>query len=251
MKTSSHTTVRELQEYIKPYSSREIVPFTCSYCEKPVLNKTKHDIQLKILGMLNLNGRKKSQTGAVTCDRSCGRNYYSLVTNALPEIVKCANCGVEFKKSANQILKSKNHFCRKSCAATFNNTHKKTGIRRSKIEQWLEEELIKLYPNLEIHFNRKDAINSELDIYIPSLHLAFELNGIFHYEPIYGEEKLKSIQNNDNRKFQACLQSGIELCIIDVSSISYFKPKFGYRYLDIITGIVNEKFSHDFNKLLG
>ena len=79
------------------------------------------------------------------------------------------------------------------------------------------------YPNLEIHYNRKDAINSELDIYIPELELAFELNGIFHYEPIYGAEKLQQIQNNDDRKFQACLEKGISLCIIDTSSLKYFK----------------------------
>ena len=38
-----------------------------------------------------------------------------------------------------------------------------------------------------------EAINSELDVYVPSLNLAFELNGIFHYEPIYGEKKLNQI----------------------------------------------------------
>ena len=41
----------------------------------------------------------------------------------------------------------------------------KVPFDRSKLEKWLEEQLIKMYPNLEIHFNRKDAINSELDIY--------------------------------------------------------------------------------------
>lgn len=56
-----------------------------------------------------------------------------------------------------------------------------------------------------------------MDIYIPVLSLAFELNGIFHYEPIYGEGKLLSIQNNDDRKFQACLEHDIELCIINSS----------------------------------
>lgn len=111
------------------------------------------------------------------------------------------------------------------------------------MEIWLEGQLPKLYPKLEFHFNRKDTINSELDIYIPSLKLAFELNGIFHYEPIYGQKKLGQIQNNDNRKFQACLEKDIELCIIDVSGLKYFKPDKVQEYLDIITSVIFQKLS--------
>ena len=71
--------------------------------------------------------------------------------------------------------------------------------------------------------------------------MAFELNGIFHYEPIFGESKLEQIQNNDSRKFQACLENGIELCIIDASSLTYFKEKSAKKYLDIITNIIDNK----------
>ena len=152
--------------------------------------------------------------------------------------VSCANCQKIFNKRLSQ-CKSKNDFCSQSCAAIYNNAHKITGNRRSKLEKWLEEQLMKLYPNLEIHFNRKDTINSELDIYIPSLKLAFELNGIFHYEPIYGESKLSQIQNNDNRKFKLCLENNISLCIIDTSSQKYFKESSSYKYLDIICDIIN------------
>jgi hypothetical protein len=111
------------------------------------------------------------------------------------------------------------------------------------LERWLAEQLILLHPNLEFHFNRKDAINGELDIYIPALKLAFELNGIFHYEPIYGPEKLSSIQTNDNRKMQACYDFGISLCIIDVSTLSYFKPTKAQKFLYIITDIIHSKLS--------
>ena len=97
--------------------------------------------------------------------------------------------------------------------------------------------------DLEFHFNRKDAINGELDIYIPSLKLAFELNGIFHYEPIYGSEKLASIQSNDTRKAQACLEHGIELCLIDVSTFKKFKEKRAGKFLQIIQDIINLKLS--------
>lgn len=110
-----------------------------------------------------------------------------------------------------------------------------------KLEFWLEEQLTKNFPQLTILYNQKETINSELDIHIPSLNLAFELNGIFHYEPIHGQDKLSSIQNNDSRKFQACLEREIELVIIDASHLTYFKPKHGMKYYEIISNIISTK----------
>jgi len=127
------------------------------------------------------------------CSRSC-----VMLAKERSHIVPCINCGNEFRlRNSNAKSKSGNYFCSQSCAATYNNKHKTTGNRRSKLEKYLETELNKLYPDLEILFNNKSTINSELDIYIPILNLAFELNGIFHYEPIYGQDKLNQIQNND------------------------------------------------------
>lgn len=155
----------------------------------------------------------------------------------------CINCSKEIIVTSVSRKRSKNgnNFCSRSCAATYNNTHKTKGNRRSKLENWLESKLILLYPMLDIKFNDKKIINSELDIYIPSLNIAFELNGIFHYEPIYGSDKLSDIKNNDSRKFQACLEQGIELVIIDTSSQKYFKDTTSVKYLDIITNIINSK----------
>ena len=75
--------------------------------------------------------------------------------------VICKQCGISFFKTPPNIRKSPNHFCNKSCAITYNNTHKTHGYKISKLEIWLSKELPKLYPDLEFHFNRKDAINSE------------------------------------------------------------------------------------------
>lgn len=201
----------------------------CYHC-KNSFYITKHDIQRA--------KNPNNVTQAKYCSRKC--TYYSAITSP---IVKCANCSNEFRKAPNQIKKSKsgNHFCSRSCAVTHNNKNKTHGTRRSKLEAWLEGQLTTLYPDLEIHYNRKDAINSELDIYIPSFKLAVELNGIFHYEPIFGEDKLKQIQNNDQRKFQACLENKIELLLVDASQLRYFKPKNAQKYLDIITEVINSK----------
>ena len=172
------------------------------------------------------------------CSSECSYKY-----TEKSSIINCTQCNKELKKSRSQIKKSKsgNMFCNRSCSATYNNLHKKTGTRRSKLEKWIEEQLTILYPNLEIHFNQKDTINSELDIFIPSLKLAFELNGIYHYEPIHGQKKFNQIQNNDHRKFSACIERNIELCIIDTSNQNYFKIKSSQKFLDIITSILNDK----------
>ena len=135
----------------------------------------------------------------------------------------CDYCSSSFLKIPAEIQINKHNFCCQSCAAKWHNAHKTTGTRVSKLELWLQTQLPLLYPSIDFHFNKTDAINGELDIFIPSLKLAFELNGIFHYEPIYGPEKLSKTQTNDHRKMIACAEHGIELCVMDVYHFKYFK----------------------------
>ena len=157
--------------------------------------------------------------------------------------IKCQQCKKEVDKYLSKNNKSKYHFCSLSCNAKWYNTHKTKSFSRSKLELWLEKQLPIKFPNLSFSFNNRTEINSELDIYIPSLKLAFELNGIVHYEPIYGREKLQKIQNNDNRKFQACLEKNIELAIINTNGFKNFKENKALIYLNIICDIINKKLS--------
>jgi hypothetical protein len=205
-------------------TSTSLLSCFCYNCNAPFNVMKKNVVQ----ELNNKRGRIKF------CSKNCFDFYQ---TNQIT--ILCTNCNTQFTKKPSKI--KTNNFCSRSCAATYNNKHKTNGYRRSKLEKYLEIELIKLYPDLEILFNNKDIINSELDIYIPSLKLAFELNGIFHYEPIYGQNKLNQIQNNDNRKFQACIEHDIELCTIDVSYQRYFKENTSKKYLNILITIIDNK----------
>lgn len=122
---------------------------------------------------------------------------------------------------------------------------KRTGTKRSKIEVWLEQELSARYPSLVIYYNKKDAIGSELDIYIPELSLAFEINGIFHYRPIFGKEKLLSIRENDKRKSLACEESGIELWSINISSLKSFSKVKAKKYLLMLVKVIDQNIVKD------
>lgn len=218
------------QEY-KSARWNDVLKCECDMC-KAIFYKTKHSIY---------NARER-KCKYIFCSRACVSRKTCLNRGGHEAEEKhCETCGKVFKKLVCHSKKTKHDFCCYSCFGIYINAHKKYGYNRSKLENYIDEKLIKLYPKMEFHFNRNDAINGELDIFIPSLKLAFELNGIFHYEPIFGNDKLKSTKNNDCRKFQACLERGIELCVIDTSAQKYFKENTSKKYLDIIVKIIEQK----------
>jgi hypothetical protein len=173
-----------------------------------------------------------------TCSKKCMGNLYD---NKI--MVDCSECGKRFLKKISEIKRTINNFCSYSCNAKYSNKNKTIGVNRSKMEFWVEESLSILYPNLDIKYNDREKIDLELDIYIPSLNLAFELNGIFHYKPIFGESKLNKTIKNDCKKMEECGSKGIELHIIDISYQKRMKPSTSQKYLDIITKLVNMKLS--------
>lgn len=68
------------------------------------------------------------------------------------------------------------------------------------------------------HHRPKWLDKLELDIYLPNLRLAFEYQGIQHYEPIErwgGEEYLKIVQEHDRRKKELCVENNVTLICID------------------------------------
>ena len=169
------------------------------------------------------------------CSKKCMGIDYSK-----SEEVECAQCQKIFLKKAKEIKRSKNHFCSRSCSASYNNTHKQYGVRRSKLESYLENVIKEKYPDLEMICNSKSLIESELDFYFPQLNFAIELNGIVHYEPIYGEDKFEKIQNNDKRKVIACYEKDIELAIIDTSSCSYLSENNKIKFKNIVLGLLQK-----------
>lgn len=195
----------------------------CKFCNKEFKKELRNCYKNKKLNLIYF------------CSRECSSKFHYTTVECI-----CKQCGAKTNKTPSQLKKVKNVFCKQSCAAIYSCAHKTKGTRRSKLEVFIEGKIKETYGNDFALFNDKTTINSELDIYIPSMKLAFELNGIFHYEPIYGKGKLDSIQNNDNRKFQACIENEISLCIIDSSKFTYFKEAKALEYFNIIVDIIKK-----------
>ena len=212
----------------------ETYAFECEYCGK----------EFTALGMWIIF--------RLTSEKNKGKNHYRFCSvncsnhNKIKAIyVNCNECNISFVKTLNQIKKSKsgNNFCSSSCAAKYNNRNKTKGTRRSKLEKWLEEQLKIIHPELNIKYNYVTTIKSELDIYIPELELAIELNGPVHYRPMYGEEKFKQIQNHDMLKKLTCIKNDITLAIIDVSEYTPFSTKTASPFLNAICAMIKAKIS--------
>ena len=201
----------------------------CNYCQKDYSISTK-----------DLASRKNKKLVNCFCSREC-RGKFQTKEHTVSK--PCGQCNVLVTRRLKEYLGSRTGliFCNSSCSAKYSNTHKTTGTRISKLENWLSTELTRLYPNLEIHYNRKDAVDSELDIYIPSLKLGFELNGIFHYQPIYGQEKLEQTILNDARKLNSCINNNITLFIINTSNQKRFTEKSSVQFLDTILEQISSK----------
>jgi len=224
----------------------------------PLLSDEEVRNRLDKLGVDLLGIYQGNHTLVRVCFRACGhirdvlpsntfrgRGCLDCVNKAKERYVQmpCSNCGRMVARKRRSLYKNKSEriFCNNVCAATYNNLHKAFGCRRSKLEIWMEEQLQVRYPTLKILFNSKRVINAELDIYFPDLKLAFEINGIFHYKPIYGAKVLAATQLNDHKKRVGCVKMKIKLYVIDVSTMKQFRPSRGQPVLDKLVSIINKR----------
>ena len=88
----------------------------CAVCDTPIY---KEPYRLKKWNKVYCSQTCQFQ-GQITCEK-----------------VECKKCKKLFNKRLSQIKKYSNDFCSRSCSASYNNTNKSYGTRRSKLEIYL------------------------------------------------------------------------------------------------------------------
>lgn len=185
------------------------------------------------------------------CSRRCSAVFNNNIKSQQTRtIINCKNCDKPTSKLKAQVNKNRNSFCSRLCSRRYNSIYfpHKTNIKsRSKLEIFIQNNLIKCFPKLDLKFNDRKTLLLELDLYVPSLNFAVEFNGPAHYRPIYGstalrkQEVFEKIHLNDVKKIRLCKENNINLKIFDVSRLNKYNEQYGRAYLSIIRQIINHK----------
>lgn len=177
------------------------------------------------------------------CSNKCGVQHLNrsraLIQNKKPKMIKqakhkkqavmteisCGFCSKNFLKWARDIkkpTKTGKNFCSRSCRTKYvhANCNPTQNVKQSVPQQMLFNLLKEKYPTATILYNDRTVLKSslELDIVLPDIKLAIEVNGPTHYFPIYGEEKFDAVINRDSIKLSEAQAIGYEVLILNVSA---------------------------------
>lgn len=114
------------EETFKKTKSRDLLEITCIVC-KENFELTKHQLQ---------TNWRRSTNKILFCSKTCNATFKTIekvTTN-------CNHCDKEFLKDQKDLKRSENHFCSKSCAASFNNKNR-TEESRNKQKETLKKTL--------------------------------------------------------------------------------------------------------------
>ena len=114
----------------------------------------------------------------------------------------------------------------------------------SKLEKFIAEHLIK--DGYKIDFHKEQMLSNtklQIDIFIPTMNVAIEVDGPSHFAPVWGDDVLNRNISYDNKKTGLIIGKGLVLIRIkQTKDFSKSRALFIYRDLKNILDQINTKF---------
>lgn len=116
---------------------------------------------------------------------------------------------------------------------------REAGKTGSKLERFLFNKLLESGLNVEFH-KEQSILNTKLqiDLFIPKLNVAIEVDGPSHFEPVWGDDALKRNRKYDDKKTGLILGKGLYL--IRIKQNKDFSKSRGLLILDKLQKILDD-----------
>ena len=144
-------------------------------------------------------GKKRSEATKIKISNTLAINWAELSKDE--KLARATQAREQWSNMTNEERKA---FQKASAIAI-----RKAAVEGSKLEKYLYLELLKAGHEVEFHKERVLANqNLHLDLFLPKIGVAIEVDGLSHFEPIWGEETLQKNKQADHTKAGLLLNAG-------------------------------------------
>lgn len=120
----------------------------------------------------------------------------------------------------------------------------------SKLEVYMLNQLLK--DGYRVDFHKEQTLSNtklQIDLFLPTLNTAIEIDGLSHFEPVWGQDTLARNQGYDNKKTGLILGKG--LVLIRIKQLKDFSPsraKVLYKELKTLLENIENNFPNTDNR---
>lgn len=131
-----------------------------------------------------------------------------------------------------------------------NNAVRESSKKGSKLETFLLNSL--LQDGFRVDFHKEQSLLNtklQIDLFLPTMNVAIEVDGLSHFEPVWGEDALKKNKSYDNKKTGLILGKGLVLIrIIQKKDFSKARARVVYQELKTILDDIKQQFPDKDNR---
>jgi very-short-patch-repair endonuclease len=131
-----------------------------------------------------------------------------------------------------------------------NNAVREASKSGSKLEKFLLTEL--LADGFKVDFHKEQSLLNtklQIDLFLPKLNIAIEVDGPSHFKPVWGQENLKRNKGYDDKKTGLILGKGLVLIRIkQTKDFSKARAKTIYNNLKIYIDQISKQFPNQDNR---
>lgn len=133
-----------------------------------------------------------------------------------------------------------------------NSAVREASKKGSKLEIFLLNKL--LQDGYKVDFHKEQTLANtklQIDLFLPNLNVAIEVDGLSHFEPVWGKDTLQRNQKYDNKKTGLILGKGLVLIrIIQKKDFSNARANFLYQQLIVELQKIQQKFPASNNRTI-